>query len=296
MKRKFKEKRIGRLTDLIEEVKKDHATWRVGDRRSYTYPWFRGESEKPTMYYDKSIASPLVPDLFRYEEGWDYENRVLQNFRMQAPIYAPDLVPPRDKHTDQWLFLARHVGLPTRLLDWTESLLMALYFAIHHGDGAVVWMLDWLALNLIQDTEKEILPTPESHNKPILPDNARPLTWIMNLGMANINAAWEAGVEYSDLPISVFPTYTHLRMGTQSSVFTIHGALRGSLADLIPARKIPLLYKYIIEKDQIPFIKDDLRLAGITPTVEKPDLDGLAADIADAFLPPKKEDHKKPTR
>jgi len=60
----------------------------------------------------------------------------------------------REITPDQWLFLARHVGCPTRCLT-DRGLLIALLFAVYDGrgeprkeaDGATVWMLDPVELN-----------------------------------------------------------------------------------------------------------------------------------------------------
>jgi hypothetical protein len=82
----------------------------------------------------------------RRKDGSEHnENKLLQAFRMRAPIFAAATCPDRSA-VDQWLFLAQHVGLPTRLLDWTESALVGLYFALRE-EKPVVWMLNPMELN-----------------------------------------------------------------------------------------------------------------------------------------------------
>ena len=89
-------KTVDSVEALFTEVRNDYQNW-----DAKTFPWFRGE---PLM-----TKTPLLPVLFR-EPGRHDENRLLQQFRMKAPTLSLGMIPPRD-HTDQWLFLARHVGV-----------------------------------------------------------------------------------------------------------------------------------------------------------------------------------------
>jgi hypothetical protein len=64
------------------------------------------------------------------------EKTILRLFKEQSRPYL-DFIPSNDW---EWLALAQHHGLPTRLLDWTRNPLVAAYFAIEkpfNGDSAI---------------------------------------------------------------------------------------------------------------------------------------------------------------
>lgn len=80
--------------------------------------WFRGH---PRNTYR------LLPSLAREQHGIAREALLAKRFKQNAHSFRQS--PPRSEW--EWLFLMQHFGVPTRLLDWTESPLVALYFAVH---------------------------------------------------------------------------------------------------------------------------------------------------------------------
>lgn len=222
-------------------------------------PWFRGCADS---------SWHLQPSLFRQRvDGWQprdvltYERTLVNDFIRFAPSRASTLPPLSDLAA--WLCMMRHYGLPTRMLDWTTSVLVAGYFAVSECPSACadVWALDMCGLN------EDAVGSPE------------------HLSMRSNHDVVQALLKrpFKDVPVpektvAVIAPEVDLRLMLQQGVFTLHGT--GTPLDLHPAADKRLI-RFHIDKGDKGEILGQLSLLGFERMNLFPDLDNMCRSLAE---------------
>ena len=184
---------------------------------------------------------------------------------------------------DDWdaLFYMQHYRAPTRLLDWSESPFVALYFALMSGsfvstkggitfkDDAAVWVLEPIAWNRYalnhQSYDGGILVTKDTELKGYQPA--------------------ESFAKMNNHAVAMFGAHNSPRIVAQRGVFTIFGQNVASMDEAFETAVFPkdCLLKLVIDKSIINDVRQSLLSYGITESTIYPDLEGLSLEMRRSF-------------
>lgn len=180
---------------------------KLGLEQSTGDPWYRGHSQTTWQ---------LLPSLYRCEVEPKYEREILRDFKIAL---SSDSSFQTSSEID-WLFIAQHHGLPTRLLDWTVNPLVALFFAVedfeNQDDGCVVVLNPWTLNRASVDWQS--VPTS---------DNELMSEYVLDLRATKIQRTPRARQPMAFRPRSPFK-----RSVAQGGVFTVHGSNQSALEQL----------------------------------------------------------------
>jgi hypothetical protein len=250
------------LLALIEEL--TLSTWQPSGNEVRLHVAYRGLGS-----VDHSLDTGLVR--LRGPSSADIEPHILRNLRK----YAHRDATPGDSDWN-WLSVAQHHGLPTRLLDWTHSPYVALHFATEdlsrYDEPGVVWCVDYVAAH-------ELLP--DMLRGEVEASGSGLFTVEMLSHAAATLQAFDAvrDAEGNNVPVFFEPPSLDDRIVNQAAVFSVMSDARASLGSWL-ARHPELFRKVVIPAELKWRVRDHLDQANVTERVLFPGLDGLCRWLA----------------
>ena len=203
------------------------------------------------LFRGQNIDRPLLPRIARDEYSAKMirsERAMFDEFKRQGHSLAHDTC----RTNWDWLALAQHHGLPTRLLDWTQNAMAALWFAIHDATF----------------------------------EKSSPVVWILHSDSTDIINPDKAESPFDGDRTMIFrPTHMTPRIIAQSGYFTVHKHLKKD------ERMIPLennrRFKHRLHKIEISrgtgLLVGELQKFGVNSATLFPDLDGLSQRITSEY-------------
>jgi hypothetical protein len=259
----------------VDEIRAE--SWTHLQELLYEESWQEGLGRFRSDFVFRGIedaAVDLSTSLARL--GGDYgdlERHLLRNFRKYA---HSDI---RNETFWDWLSLAKHHGLPTRVLDWTHSPFVALHFATA---SPARYELDGVVLAVDYVRAQEELPTPL---REILDDEGANsfTTWMLERAARSLGELEEL-VEDGDFVLFLEPPSLDARIVNQYALFSLMSSATAQLHEWLESR--PGLSRRIVVPAELKWeVRDKLDQANVTERVLFPGLDGIALWLRRHYAP-----------
>jgi len=246
------------------------------EKSSYFSLWYRGHGNHvyhliPTLYRH-FLKEKISLNLLRKKERLLLEEFAVKNYA-RYPYKLPE-------NTCLWMSIMQHYGVSTRLLDWSDNLLTAMFFALeayfkNPNDSSTkipcLWILDPLKLNDV--FRKHHLLHRELCIK--IKQNYIPSTFLLD----------ENAIQHIKHPVALISPPNNDRIAAQSGTFTLfplnNTSLEESGLDQYPESDT-FLRKVILLKPKR--LSDELKLMGIRRSMFYPEMANTSPEIEEYIL------------
>lgn len=252
--------------------------------------WFRGEDSEhytltPNLFrkIDRSSESYCL-DILNPKDVDRIEQNIDVDFSRKASMFFGN---KRIENT-HWnrYFLKQHYGIYTRLLDWTESALIALFFSVQNTSSdknGKVWVLSPYKLNTYSVSKLLNIPDRKFYSILTCGELGEKGSITNKDGELRIPQLlrkyyrMNCDEDEKMFPLAIYPTHLDERMAAQQACFTIFGNMVNGL-DCDDAKEQFVDCIYVDGASKARILRE-LRILGISNYSIYPDLDGLGKTI-----------------